>query len=326
MNFTPVGGSGRVEGFCLVKLCEVKTSTKGTKYMDLILSDKSGEISAKYWDYQEGVTIIYETNTIVKIRGTVEQFRGAPQLRVELIRPALQTDNINPADYIATAEYDPAAMYEEILRIAANFKDQDLAALLKAVYEKYKEQLLYFPAAVKLHHALQGGLLYHTLSIIRMAQKAAEVYPTIDADLLICGAALHDIGKLAEMDANELGIASKYTIDGNLIGHLVRGAIMVHDVALEIGTPLEKVELIEHMLISHHGKPEFGCAVRPMFMEAHVLSMLDEMDAKIYEIADITSEVEVGDFSQRLWALDDTRLFNHGRTEETEPKANLLDD
>lgn len=326
MNFKPIGASDRVEGFCLVKHCEVKTSMKGAKYMDLTLSDKSGDIDAKYWDYQEGVTIVFEENSLVKVRGNIEQFRGAPQLRVELIRPALKTDNVNPADYVATAEYEPEAMYAEILRIADGFRDEALKQLLKAVYEKYKDALLYFPAAVRLHHAMRGGLLYHTLSIIRMAEKAAEIYPTIDKDLLICGAALHDLGKLKEMDANELGIAGKYTTDGNLIGHLVRGTIMVHDVAMELGTPEEKLELIEHMLISHHGKPEFGSSVRPMFLEAHVLSTLDELDAKIYEINDVLSKVDRGDFSQRLWALDDTRLYNHGRCDDLQPTANLLED
>ncbi len=325
MNFKAIGASDKVEGFCLVKRCEVKTSMKGAKYMDLVLTDKSGEIDAKYWDYQEGVTIVFKENSIVKVRGTLDQFRGAPQLRVELIRPALASDNINPADYVAAAEYDSEAMYQEIISIAEDFRDEDLKLLLEAVYTKYKDRLLYYPAAVRLHHAMRGGLLYHTLSIMRMAQKACEVYPSIDPDLLLCGAALHDLGKLEEMDANELGIAGKYTTDGNLIGHLVRGTIMVHDVAAEIGTPAEKAELLEHMLISHHGKPEFGSAVRPMFLEAHVLSLLDELDAKVYEIADIVSGIEPGDFSQRIWSLDDTRLYNHGRKEELKPEANLMD-
>jgi 3'-5' exoribonuclease len=326
MNFKPVGATGKVEGFCLVKRCEVKTSMKGAKYMDLVLADKTGEISGKYWDYQEGVSLLFQENDLVKIRGTMDSFRGAPQLRIELIRPALPSDNVDPADYVATAGYDSEAMYQAILSVADSFRDEDLKNLLKAVYEKYKEKLLYYPAAVRLHHAMRGGLLYHTLSIMRMAQKASTVYPKIDADLLLCGAALHDIGKLEEMDAGELGIAGKYTVDGNLLGHLVRGTLMVNDVAEEIGTPPEKTELILHMLISHHGQPEFGSAVRPMFLEAHVLSLLDELDAKVYEITDLVSQVEPGEFTQRIWSLDDTRLYNPGRVEDMHPEAVLLEE
>lgn len=324
MNFSKVGTTDKVECFAIVKRCEVKTSMKGAKYMDILLGDKTGEIDGKYWDYEDGITPVYEENTLVKVRGTLNEYRGVTQLRVEQIRQALPSDNINAADYVAASDYEPDTMYETICDLARGFQDEDLKNLLLAVYDKYHEQLLYYPAAVRLHHAMKGGLLYHTLSIIRMAQKACEVYPLIDRDLLICGAALHDIGKISEMDANELGIASKYTTDGNLLGHLVRGIIMVDEVAKEIGTPKEKLMLIEHMLASHHGKPEFGSAVRPMFLEAHVLSMLDEMDAKIYEITDVTSGVESGEFSQRLWALDDTRLYNHGRTSYDGPEATLL--
>ena len=326
MNFNKVGSSDKVECFAIVKRCEVKTSMKGQKYMDLIIADKSGEMDAKYWDYEDGITPVYDEGSLIKVRGTLNEYRGAQQLRIEQIRQALAQDNINPADYVASSSYDPAAMYDTICDLARQFQDEDLKNLLLAVYDKYHMELLRFPAAVRLHHAMRGGLLYHTLSIIRMAEKACEVYPVIDKDLLICGAALHDIGKIMEMDANELGIASKYTKDGNLIGHLVRGTVMVNDVAKELGTPEEKLRLIEHMLISHHGKPEFGAAVRPMFLEAHMLSMLDEMDAKVYEIADVVSGVEVGDFSQRLWALDDTRMYNHGRMNYDGPAANLIED
>ena len=325
MNYIPVGQRhGLYDLFALVKRIEVKTSSKGQKYMDLTLGDKDGDVDAKYWDYEEGVTPVFEVNSLVKVRGQLQEFRGAPQFRVENIRAAVPADNVRAEDYIAVAEFPPAKMYAEVLALAGRFEDRDLAALLTAVYEKFRSELLIYPAAVRLHHAMQGGLLYHTLSIIRMCQQVAALYPSVDEDLLITGAALHDIGKIVEMDANEIGLASQYTTEGNLLGHLVVGAMMVRDVAKEIGTPDEKAMLVEHMLISHHGKPEFGAAVPPKFLEAIILSRLDELDATIYEVCDTSTNVEPGDFSARLWNLDDIRLYNHGRAGDVQPRAKLF--
>ena len=223
------------------------------------------------------------------------------------------------------AEYSPEAMYAAVLKMAEEFEDRDLAALLTAVFEKYKKELLLYPAAVRLHHAMQGGLLYHTLSILRMCQQVAALYPAVDEDLLITGAALHDIGKIVEMDANELGLASQYTTEGNLLGHLVVGAMMVRDVAKELDTPEEKLVLVEHMIISHHGKPEFGAAVPPKFLEAFILSRLDELDASIYEFCDTYKNLDAGTFSSRLWNFDNIAIYNPGRVPDIQPGANLLD-
>ena len=310
MKYIPVGQrDDTYDLFALVKRIEVKTSSKGQKYMDLTLGDKDGDVDAKYWDYQEGVTPMFEINSIVKVRGQLQEFRGAPQFRVSNIRAAVPSDNVRPEDYIATAEYQPEAMYRAILDMTDGFQDRDLAELTKAVFEKYKKELL----------------LYHTLSILRLCQQVAKLYPTVDEDLLITGAALHDIGKIVEMDANELGLASQYTTEGNLLGHLVVGAMMVRDVAKEIGTPEDKVVLVEHMLISHHGKPEFGAAVPPKFLEAIILSKLDELDATIYEVCETYTNVEAGEFSSRLWNFDNIAIYNPGRADRPEPVAKLFD-
>lgn len=325
MNFSEAKLGSRVECFALVKRSEVRTSAKGSQYLDIDLADKSGDVNGKYWDYQSGSTPDFPVNSLVKVRGTMNEYRGTRQLRIEMIRPALKTDNVNPADYVAASEYDGQAMFDEICNIARHFQDDDLRELVLAVYNKYRKPLLTHPAAIRLHHAMRSGLLYHTLSIIRMCQAAAKEYPSIDEDLLIAGAALHDIGKLIEIEATPLGVPTQYSTEGNLLGHLVRGAMMVREVGLEIGTPEDKLLLIEHMLVSHHGKPEYGAAVPPKFLEAIVLSKMDELDATIYEVESTIQNVGVGEFSNAVWALDNTRLYNHGR-KDVGTEANLLDD
>ncbi|MPN20051.1 3'-5' exoribonuclease YhaM [bioreactor metagenome] len=157
---------------------------------------------------------------------------------------------------------------------------------------------------------------------MELAEKTSEVYPFVDRDLLLSGVILHDIAKIVEFDVAETGIASGYSVDGQLIGHLVEGAIMVEKTAEKIGISHQTAKLVEHMLISHHGVPEFGAAIRPLFVEAEILSQLDTMDAKIYEFADTLKDVEKGEFSARHWALDNRKLYNHGR-KEIRPQAAL---
>ncbi|MBR5753075.1 MAG: HD domain-containing protein [Clostridia bacterium] len=326
MKYIPVGQrQDTYDLFALVKRIEVKTSAKGQKYMDLTLGDKDGDVDAKFWDYEEGVTPLFEVNTIVKVRGQLQEYRGAPQFRVSHIRAAVPSDDVRPEDYIAASEYSPELMYDTLVGLADGFRDRDLAALLKAVYEKYRQELCLYPAAVRMHHAMQGGLLYHTLSLVRLCKQVAALYPAVDEDLVVAGAALHDLGKIVEMDANELGLAGQYTTEGNLLGHLVVGAMMVREVAKEIGTPEDTLMLLEHMLISHHGKPEYGAAVPPKFLEAVILAKLDDLDATIYEICDATAGVEAGEFSARLWNFDNVRLYNHGRAQDLRPSAKLFE-
>lgn len=313
MNFKEIDRTGTVEGFALVKACDKKTAKNGSIYLDMVLSDKSGEIVAKLWDFKDGIQRDVEVNTIVKIRGVLQQYNNTPQLRVDKIRPSCPSDNIDISDYVLASEYSGEIMLGMITDIVNDFSDEEIKRLVLAVLEEYGDRMLDCPAAYKLHHAMRGGLLYHTLSIVRLAQAMAAIYPTIDRDLLLAGAILHDVAKTEEYMLNPTGLVDSYTIDGMLIGHLVRGAMAVERIGREIGCNQDVMNYIEHMLISHHGEPEFGAAVRPLFLEAEILSQLDLLDARIYEIEKATQDVPSGEFSTRQWALNDRRFFNHGR-------------
>ena len=322
MNFESLGKSGAVEGFCLVKICDKKTTAKGMPYLDMVLSDSSGEIVAKLWDYKEELHGSYEVNNIVKIRGTVSPYNGVDQLRIERIRLAIDADNINIEDFVQAADYSGEMMFAELEKTVHTFTDADFKSIVLRLLSDNKEKLLYWPAAFKLHHAIRGGLLYHTLSIVRLAQSVCKIYPSINSDLLLAGAILHDIGKLDEFEVSATGLASGYTVDGNLIGHLVRGAIAVEKVSEELRVPADKYRLIQHMLISHHGEPEFGAAIRPMLLEAEVLATLDLLDSRIFEIENSVADIATGEFSQRQWALDNRKFYNHGLS-PVDTKANL---
>lgn len=323
MNFTEINSNGGVEGFCLVKSLEVKKTAKGVPFLDLILTDSSGEIGAKLWDYKEDVHGGIKLNSLIKIRGTVSMFNDALQLRIDRVRPATESDGVNMEDFVPSADYSGKDMYDYIVNTINSFENTQLKTLILTVLERNKENLLYWPAAFKLHHAIRGGLLYHTLSILKLAKAVCDIYPSLERELLYAGVILHDVAKIQEFDVSETGVVSGYTVEGSLIGHLVRGAMNIEKVGEELGIDRELLMLIEHMILSHHGEPEFGAAVRPMFLEAEILSQLDLLDARIYEISQAVSEVEPGDFTPRQWALENRKLYNHG-LKEIKPKADLL--
>lgn len=310
------------DGFWLIKTADKKANVKGAAYLDLILCNKDGEINGKLWDYSELVHGIYAPGDLVKIRGSLTQFNGNDQLRVEKIRPVNDNDGVNVADFVPSAEYSGEMMLGQIMNVIASVKDEQLKKLTYALVKDREKELLFWPAAFKLHHAMRGGLLYHTLSIIKLAQSLCSIYPCVDKDLLYCGIIVHDLCKIDEFDISSAGLATGYSVKGELLGHLVMGAMKIETKAKELNISQETATLLQHMVISHHGQPEFGAAVRPMFLEAEILSQLDTLDATIFEISNAVGDVKQGEFTPRQWALDNRKLYNHGRKEIT-PKANL---
>ncbi|MGN1162212.1 MAG: 3'-5' exoribonuclease YhaM family protein [Candidatus Fimenecus sp.] len=321
MNFTEIGNNGQVEGFAVIKQCDRKTAKNGNAYLDIVLSDKSGEIFAKLWDYNEVSHGKYENDMFVKIRGTVLKYNGNDQLRIERIRPVTESDNVNVADYVKSADYDGNEMFDSLVSKVSAFQDEELKKIVLYLLDSNKEKILFYPAAYRLHHAIRCGLLMHTASIVKLCEGVCRVYPFVNRELLISGAILHDIAKTVEFDVRETGLASGYTVEGNLIGHLVKGAMMVEEAAKKLSIDREKSMLLQHMILSHHGEPDFGAAVRPQFLEAELLSELDLMDARVYEIMSAVEGVEKGEFSQRLWALEDRKFYRYN---DAELKVDIL--
>ncbi|OQB23482.1 MAG: 3'-5' exoribonuclease YhaM [Firmicutes bacterium ADurb.Bin182] len=300
------------EGYCIVKSVAVKSNIKGASYLDLILADRDGEISAKLWDYDRMTHGEYDPDTVVKVRGTITIWKEAEQLKVDRIRNVTGEDDVDMSLLIPCAPFDSEWMYDELYRCAEDFTDIDLKRLTQYLLRENKEKLLRWPAAFKLHHALRGGLLYHTYTILRLAKSVCGIYPALDSDLVYSGVILHDIAKLTELEAGELGLASGYTAQGQLIGHITLGVAMIGKAAAELMVPDELCMLLQHMLLSHHGVPEYGSARPPMFPEAEVLSQLDMLDSRLFEMFEALSGLEKGAFTERVWALDNRQLYRHG--------------
>ncbi len=317
------GTTSATDEFLMIKSAERKVTAKGMPYLDLLLCDKTGEISAKLWDYKEEVQGVFEAGSIVKIRGTISQYNGVDQLRIERIRKALPSDEVNPSDFVPSADISGETLYNELMLVAESINNSQIKELVKYIYNEYREKLYFWPAAYKLHHAIRGGLLYHTLSIVALAQALCKIYPSVNADLLIGGAMLHDIAKIDEFELTDSGTVSGYSLEGNLVGHIAKGAIVIEKAAEKLGTDNETKLLLQHMVLSHHGEPEFGAAVRPSFLEAELLSQLDMIDARVYEVEEAVSATSKGSYTAKMWALDNRKFYNHGWN-EVSTKAKLI--
>lgn len=314
--------NGMCDGFVILKKCEEKNAKNGSVYLDLILGDKDGEIPAKLWDYKgDGA---FESEMVVKVRGTIEQYNGRDQFRIAMIRAADESDEYNLSDLVPVSETDGARIFDMLMKKVGSFKDSDLKSIVSAIMTENREQLISCPAAYRLHHAMLGGLMLHTVSIVRMAEEICKIYPNVNRELLVSGAILHDVAKTVEFRLSKTGLVKGYSEEGELIGHLVKGAMFVEETAEKLGMESDKVMLLQHMILSHHGVPEFGSPVRPMFLEAHILSALDALDANIYEISSATAKVKEGEFTDRQWALDNRKLYNHGLS-SNKYKVNLED-
>lgn len=308
MNFTHLP-NGMCDGFVILRKCEEKKTKTGSTYLDLIIADKDGEMSAKLWD---GVSGVFEQDMVVKIRGTVEQYNGKDQFRVAQMRPASESDNYDLSTLVPASDISGEQLFAMMKQKINAFNNEDIKRIVTKIVDDKHSEMVTCPAALRLHHAMLGGLMLHTMSIVRMAEQTCAVYPCINKDLLLAGAMLHDVAKTWEFETGATGLAKGYSTEGELIGHLVKGAMYIENAAKELNITGEVVTLLQHMVLSHHGEPDYGAAVRPMFLEAIILNMLDNLDATIFEVNSALEKVDAHGMSDRQWALDNRKLYNHG--------------
>ena len=272
----------------------------------MTLADKSGSINAKMWD---GTVQPPLAGSIVKVRATGNEFNGRMQLRVEKIRAAESRDPVDMSALIPCAPRDPNEMLGEVVRAADHIADPDLRRITCELLDRAGDKLLTFPAAKQMHHAERSGLLHHTTTMLRAANAIMSVYPQLNASLLIAGVIVHDLAKIDEMDADTLGLVSDYSVDGKLIGHIVRGVVNIQLAAEKTKANPGKALLLQHMVLSHHGIPEYGSPLAPKFPEAEVLNTIDTLDARLYEMDEALSRAIPGGFSEKVWGLDNRQLY-----------------
>ena len=306
MYLADIKRDDRFEGYLIVRSAEQRASANGKNYLDMTLADKSGSINAKMWD---GTVQPPLAGSIVKVRATGNEFNGRMQLRVEKIRATESRDAVDMSTLIPCAPRDPKEMLDEVVRAADHIADPDLRKITCELLDRAGDKLLTFPAAKQMHHAERGGLLHHTTTMLRAANAIMTVYPQLNASLLTAGVIVHDLAKIDEMDADTLGLVSDYSVDGKLIGHIVRGVVNIQLAAEKTKASPGKALLLQHMVLSHHGIPEYGSPLAPKFPEAEALNTIDTLDARLYEMDEALSRAIPGGFSEKVWGLDNRQLY-----------------
>ncbi|MGH9660667.1 MAG: 3'-5' exoribonuclease YhaM family protein [Bryobacteraceae bacterium] len=286
---------------------DIRQKKSGEPYLSMSLGDRTGDIDAKMWDNVADVMTTFDRDDFVRAKGLVQIFHNRPQFTVHKIQ-RVDERQVDFADYFPASERDPGEMWRELRGVVAGMSNADLRALLDALLDDPEIARRYraAPAAKHIHHAWLGGLLEHVLSLCGLCRMAATQYKSINLDLLLAGAVLHDIGKIHELSYDR---GFGYTAEGQLLGHMVIALRMIGE-KLPPAFPPRLRTLVEHMVISHHGQLEFGSPKLPQFPEALLLHYLDDLDSKMTSmrtLLDRDRQIE-GDFTSFHASLDRSLL------------------
>jgi len=303
------------DAYFLLLSKQTRSTRTNKPYFSLILSDKTGQIEARVWEPDDPrIAKDVARGDVVKVRGCVSRFDDRMQMKVEQLRRAHEGE-ADRADMLPATTYNVDDLWRELMGFVESFTEPHLKRLLEAIFsdadlaQAYREA----PAARQLHHAWLGGLLEHVVSLLKLADRVVPHYPILQRDLVLTGVILHDIGKVREL-AWDVGF--EYTVEGTLLGHIQMGLEMVqHAMAGLPDFPPRLKTIVEHLILSHHGKLEFGSPKLPMVPEALVLNFLDDLDAKMQAVA---SEFEkcaregkgADEMTGRVWSLDQRQLLN----------------
>lgn len=308
----------RFEGIFTICNAQLGTTRNGKPYLRCLLRDRTGELPARMWSIPDEVFRSLPANGFVEAHGETQPYQGELQLILHRIAPAEPTDE-QLRDLLPTSERAPEDMFAELTTLLDTIEHPALKALVQLYLddEMLMSQFRVAPAAMMLHHAYLGGLLEHTLNLCNVANAVLPFYPKINRDIVLVGLFLHDLGKTREL-AYDQGFS--YTDRGELIGHIVEGAIMLHDKAQTlmreqgIRLPQHALTVLQHIILSHHTKPEFGAAKIPATPEAIFVGMIDDLDAKTFIALsaarpDRTNPINMGgNFTEKNWALG-AKLF-----------------
>jgi 3'-5' exoribonuclease len=252
----------------------------GGQYLALSLSDKTGAMEGRMWDDIGSAVETCGAGCYVKVQGQIQKYQGKFQITLSKLRLAAEQE-VEAADFVPTTRFDVGEMWAELRGYVDGFANAELKRLVFAFLDDERIGAAYraAPAAKMLHHAWIGGLLEHVLALVRVCRATAPFYPEVDADLLVTGAVLHDIGKVRELS---WGTTFGYTLEGQMIGHISLAQGMLREkIGALPGFPEKLRVLVEHMILSHHGRYEFGSPKLPMTPEAVLLSALDDVEAKM---------------------------------------------
>ena len=282
-------------------------ATNGSNYLSLSLQDNTGEIQGKYWSVPQDKMHL-KLGVVYQVSFDIINYKNTLQLRVNSIDD-LDQSNIDYSDFLKTAPLNKEELKERIKQYLNIIDNDKLYSITTSLLKEYEDKFYTYPAAVKIHHNYRGGLAYHTLCMLNLANKICTLYPIISKNLLFSAIIIHDLGKVEELKFTNVG---EYSIAGNLIGHISIINSKINEIAKDLRiSDSEEVMLLSHLVLSHHGKHEFGSPILPQIIEAEVLHFIDNFDAKMEIIKEYMLNVKDNEFGTRLFSLDNRSFYKH---------------
>ncbi|WP_422657736.1 3'-5' exoribonuclease YhaM family protein [Paenibacillus sp. EC2-1] len=300
-------------GFYLLKELNLRqtNSTPPKDYFDIVLSDSSGQISAKYWDVTIQDKETFLPMQLVKIQGFVHSYRDQAQVKISKMRKAKDEDGVSLTDFVRSAPIRPVDLLHTIKLTMNDITDPQIRLIVQHCVSKVEEKLMHYPAAKTFHHAYFAGLAYHIVRMLELGDFLCKQRPFLNPDLLKAGIILHDIAKPEEMIA-QMGIVTDYSNHGKLIGHIVLANNWIVEAAIQndISLDSELILGLQHLVLSHHNLGEWGSPVQPQTAEAVALHYIDTMDAKLQMVEDaLDTTAETETWTPMIRGLDNKAIY-----------------
>ena len=295
----------KFKGILLVSNVTRGITNVGVPYLTLTFQDASGQIEGRKWNAVESDYNTFAVGSLVNIEADVLFYRTTLQLKV-ISGTSVSDKDVNIFDFVMAAPVKKEILQKKLLEYINQIKNPDIKKVVESIVSENLVSIVIYPAASKHHHEYVSGLLHHTVGMLDSASALCSVYPSLNRDLLIGGAVLHDIGKIRELSGP---IAPKYTEEGRLIGHISIMHAYFKEKANKLKIDPEVSLVLEHMILSHHGEQQFGSPVVPAIKEAEVLNFIDNLDARINMMDKALSQVEEGEFTSKVFPLDERAFY-----------------
>lgn len=295
-----------IVGQLMVNGANKGTTDKGLNYLNVSFQDKTGTIEAKKWDCTDEDLRTFVPGAVVTVDGIVNLYKGQPQLKIVSASRVEDLTGINLENFQRVSPIPLEDMKKDLEWFLNSFTNKDVELVTKTVINHFYDKYVTYPAAVKVHHEFGSGILHHSLTMAKVADAVAKIYPQVDRDILVAGALMHDIGKTIEY---ENPMIPAQTTEGKLCGHIAIMYAEFRELVKGLNIKSEVPLLLEHMILAHHGTLEFGSPVMPSTREALLLAEIDMMDSRQMILDKSLASVKEGEFTPRLWMMDDTSFY-----------------
>lgn len=292
----------------LVKDVKNGTTSKGSPYLSLTLQDKTGTIDGKFWDVKENEQALIQAGKILKFSFEVLLYKDKLQLRMNHVEE-ISEDEYNLEDFVISSDHSEVERRSLTQSLIDSIQNDVYRKLVIGMLSYVGDKFFTFPAASKIHHGWKGGLSDHSLSMAILADELCKHYPQLDRDLLVSAALIHDVGKTAELSGP---VTTEYTLEGKLEGHISLANAWLSEVSEKLGVQeREETVLMHHMILSHHGKMEYGSPVAPMIIEAETLYLIDNMDARLTSLKMALDAIKPGTWTSRMFQFENRQFYKH---------------